>query len=141
MGVLTASSGDLQMTADQVRSLQPRLAALLESFRGCFQFEPTFHHLQTYVLGLLTDLKRKSVEPIALAAGVAVRTLQEFLSQLAWDHGRCHAQLQRLVMDRHGCEEAIGVITQAVVTRRPLNPRVYSQAAVAYSSFGLVSAM
>jgi SRSO17 transposase len=66
------------MNADQVRSLQPALAALLESFRGCFAKEPVFEHLQTYVLGLLTDLKRKSVEPIALAAGVPVRTLQEF---------------------------------------------------------------
>ncbi len=98
------------MTADQVRSLQPELAALLEQFRGCFQCEPTFGHLETYVLGLLTDLKRKSVEPIALAAGVPVRTLQEFLSQLDWDHERCSAALQRLVMDRYGCEDGIGVI-------------------------------
>jgi SRSO17 transposase len=59
------------MNADQLRSLQPALAALLESFRPCFQKEPTFRHLETYVLGLLADLKRKSVEPIALAAGVS----------------------------------------------------------------------
>lgn len=98
------------MNADQVRSLQPALAALLESFRGCFAKEPVFEHLQTYVLGLLTDLKRKSVEPIALAAGVPVRTLQEFLSQLTWDHQRGRGMLQRLVMDRHGCDNGIGVI-------------------------------
>jgi SRSO17 transposase len=98
------------MNADQLRSLQPALAALLESFRPCFQKEPTFRHLETYVLGLLADLKRKSVEPIALAAGVSVRTLQEFLSQLVWDHQRGRAMLQRLVMDRHGREDGIGVI-------------------------------
>jgi SRSO17 transposase len=98
------------MNADQVRSLQPRLAALLTRFRGCFQKEPTFQHLETYVLGLLTDLKRKSVEPIALAAGVAVRTLQEFLSQLAWDHERARATLQRLVVDAHDRDHGIGVI-------------------------------
>jgi SRSO17 transposase len=98
------------MTADQIRSLQPALAALLEAFRGCFMCEPTFAHLEHYILGLLADLKRKSVEPIALAAGVPVRTLQEFLSQLVWDHDRCNAALQRLVVDRHGCDEAIGVI-------------------------------
>lgn len=98
------------MTADQIRSLQPALAALLEAFRGCFLCEPTFAHLEHYILGLLADLKRKSVEPIALAAGVPVRTLQEFLSQLAWDDGRCNAALQRRVVDRHGCEGAIGVI-------------------------------
>ena len=98
------------MTADQIGSLQPALAALLERFRFCFKKEATFHHWQRYMLGLMTDLKRKSIEPIALAAGVPVRTLQEFLSFFVWDHGRVNKMLQHLVMDEHGCDEAIGVI-------------------------------
>ena len=98
------------MTADQIRSLQPALAALLLGFRGCFKTEKTFGHWQKYLLGLLADLKRKSIEPIALAAGVAVRTLQEFLAFFAWDHERVNQQLQQLVMDEHAGETAIGVI-------------------------------
>ena len=98
------------MTADQIRSLQPALAALLLRFRGCFQTEKTFGHWERYLLGLMADLKRKSIEPIALAAGVAVRTLQEFLAFFAWDHERVDRQLQRLVMDEHGCETAVGVL-------------------------------
>ncbi len=98
------------MTADQIRSLQPALAARLGPFRGCFKTETTFGHWEKYLLGLLADLKRKSIEPIALAAGVAVRTLQEFLSFLAWDHERVSERLQRLVMDEHGCETAIGIL-------------------------------
>ena len=98
------------MTADQIRSLQPALAALLESFRGCFGRESTFRHWERYLLGLLADLKRKSIEPIALAAGVGVRTLQEFLATFEWDHRRVNRLLQQRVMDRHGREQAIGVI-------------------------------
>ncbi len=98
------------MTADQIRSLQPALAALLLRFRGCFKTEKAFGHWQKYLLGLMADLKRKSIEPIALAAGVAVRTLQEFLAFFAWDHERVDRQLQQLVMDEHSCESAIGVI-------------------------------
>jgi SRSO17 transposase len=98
------------MTADQIRSLQPALAALLLGFRGCFQTEKTFGHWQKYLLGLMADLKRKSIEPIALAAGVPVRTLQEFLSFFVWDHERVNSQLQRLVADEHGCETGIGVL-------------------------------
>jgi SRSO17 transposase len=98
------------MTADQLRSLQPALAALLLQFRGCFKTEKSFGHWQKYLLGLMADLKRKSIEPIALAAGVAVRTLQEFLAFFAWDHERVNTQLQQLVMDEHACETAIGVI-------------------------------
>jgi SRSO17 transposase len=119
MGFLTVISGARspepnirrpKMTADQIRSLQPGLAALLARFRGCFKTEKTLGHWQKYLLGLMADLKRKSIEPIALAAGVAVRTLQEFLAFFAWDHKRVHQQLQRLVMDEHGGEGGIGVI-------------------------------
>ncbi len=98
------------MTADQLRSLQPALAALLLRFRGCFKTEKSYGHWQKYLLGLMADLKRKSIEPIALAAGVAVRTLQEFLAFFAWDHERVNVQMQQLVMDEHACETAIGVI-------------------------------
>lgn len=98
------------MTADQVRSLQPALAALLAMFRPCFKRRPTFGHWEKYIVGLITDLKRKSIEPIALAAGIKVRTLQEFLADLIWDHRRVDRMLRQLVMDRHGAERAIGVI-------------------------------
>jgi len=98
------------MTVDQIRSLQPALAALLERFRGCFERESSFAHWERYLLGLMADLKRKSIEPMALAAGVAVRTLQEFLAFFAWDHERVNRQLQQLVMDEHGSERGIGVI-------------------------------
>jgi SRSO17 transposase len=98
------------MTADQIRSLQPELAALLAVFRPCFKRVASFFHWERYIVGLMTDLKRKSIEPIALAAGVAVRTLQEFLAFFAWDHKRVEVLLRQLVMDRHGSEQAIGVI-------------------------------
>ena len=98
------------MTADQIRSLQPAMAALLERFRPCFKRETTFAHWERYLVGLISDLKRKSIEPIALAAGVAVRTLQEFLAFFVWDDDRVKRILQHLVMDEHGTERAIGVI-------------------------------
>ena len=98
------------MTADQIRSLQPALAALLETFRPYLKRASNFGHLLAYVLGLLADLKRKSVEPIALAGGAAVRTLQEFLSFLDWDDEAGNDHLQRVVMDGHGCARAIGVL-------------------------------
>jgi len=103
-------SGDFMMTADQIRSLQPGLAALLALFRPCFKRGSSFAHWERYIVGLITDLKRKSIEPIALGAGVAVRTLQEFLAFFVWDHRRVDTLLRQLVMDRHGSEQAIGVI-------------------------------
>ncbi len=55
------------MTADHIRSLKPALAVLLAIFRPCFKRTASFDHWEWYIVGLVTDLKRKSVEPIALA--------------------------------------------------------------------------
>ena len=106
------------MTADQIRSLQPEMAALLAFFRPCFRRTASFGHWERYIVGLITDLKRKSIEPIALAAGVAVRTLQEFLADFAWDHKRADRILRQLVVDHHGSEEAIGVIDASAHTKQ-----------------------
>jgi SRSO17 transposase len=101
---------NLEMTPEQIASLQPALAKLLGQFRHCFERGKTFTYLEKYILGLLSDVKRKSIEPIALAAGVAVRTLQEFLAFFRWDEDRAAQQLIRLVANEHGHREAIGVL-------------------------------
>src|SRR4051812_50194363 len=83
------------MTAEQIASLGPALGRFLSGFKSCFVPRNTFAHLLVYCRGLLSDLPRKSVEPIALAAGCAVRTLQEFLTHHAWDEGRMRDEVQR----------------------------------------------
>ena len=80
--------GETAMTFEQIASLQPALLTLLEKFRHCFKRTKTFEYWLTYILGLISDVKRKSIEPIALAADVPVRTLQEFLAFFRWDHQR-----------------------------------------------------
>src|SRR5262245_52691166 len=84
------------MTEQQLRALQPALARFLNPLLFCCAYTQTFGHLGTYVRGLLSDLPRKSVEPIALKAGTPVRTLQEFLKDHAWD---CAAVRQHLYAD------------------------------------------
>jgi SRSO17 transposase len=73
------------MTARQLRALGPALATFLARYLFCCAYTQTFAHLQTYVRGLLSDLPRKSVEPLALRGGTPVRTLQEFLKDHEWD--------------------------------------------------------
>jgi SRSO17 transposase len=83
------------MTEQDVAGLGPAFASYLRRFRGCLGQDRTAGHFGTYCRGLLSDLPRKSVEPIALAAGTAVRTLQEFLVTARWDHESARATLQR----------------------------------------------
>src|SRR5256714_1834194 len=89
------------MTAEQVAELGPAFTDYLRCFRPCFVTSNTFAHLGTYCRGLISDLPRKSVEPIALAAGCAVRTLQEFLTQHVWDQDGLLARLQRRIVAEH----------------------------------------
>lgn len=48
----------------------------------------TLGHKEEHLPRLVTDLKRKIVEPIALAEGAAFRTLHKFQAFSACDHER-----------------------------------------------------
>jgi SRSO17 transposase len=82
------------MTEQEITDLGPAFAAYLRRFRDSFRQDRTAAHFDTYCRGLLSDLPRKSVEPIALEAGTAVRTLQEFLVTARWDHDHARDTLQ-----------------------------------------------
>ena len=84
------------MTEEQVRAVGPAFARYLSGFESCFD-PRSVDHLRAYCRGLLTDLPRKSVEPIALAAGTAVRTLRESLKDYVWDRDRVRDELHRRV--------------------------------------------
>jgi SRSO17 transposase len=89
------------MTEEQVTALGPAFGHYLREFRPYFVNRKSFAHLGTYCRGLISDLARKSVEPIALLAGTAVRTLQQFLTGHVWDQDAVLARLQRRIVERH----------------------------------------
>src|ERR1044072_4253593 len=72
------------MTPEQIEELGPAFADYLQPFLFCCGYTQTFDLMGVYCRGLLTDLPRKTCEQLALFAGVAMRTLQEFLK----DHQR-----------------------------------------------------
>jgi SRSO17 transposase len=100
------------MDAQQIRGLRPMLACFLKRFDDCFARKDTRAHLSVYVEGQLSDLPRKSVEPMALAANVPVRTLQEFLSQHRWHEDLARDRLQQLVAEEHLHPHAVGIIDE-----------------------------
>jgi SRSO17 transposase len=100
------------MDVQQVRKLKPKLRQFLKRFDDCFPRKDTRAHLPVYVAGQLSDIPEKSVEPIAINAGVPVRTLQEFLSQHRWDHDRARDRLQHIVRDEHSGPHATGILDE-----------------------------
>ena len=85
------------MTPEQLQRLGPAFAAYLQRFLFCCDYTQTFDLLEVYCRGLLSDLPRKSAEPIALASGTAVRTLQEFLKDHLWSFRQARTTLQEYV--------------------------------------------
>jgi SRSO17 transposase len=101
------------MTAQQIRALGPKLSQYLDEFADCFLTFDTRYHLKEYVQGQLSNLPRKSVEPIAHLMDVPPRTLQEFLSWSEWDHDRLRDTVQRIVVRDHAEAQAIGIIDES----------------------------
>lgn len=100
------------MDAAQIRQLGPKLKRFLKQFDDCFSRKDTRGHLPVFIKGQLSDLPEKSVEPIAVEAGVAPRTLQEFLSLLKWDQDQMRDRLQAIVRAEHAGPHAIGMIDE-----------------------------
>jgi SRSO17 transposase len=101
------------MDANKIKLLRPRLNTYLRQFDGCFGRREPVAHFKTYVTGQLSDLPRKSLEPMADAAGLEPRSLQQFLSLHAWDHFRVRDLLQQRVARQHPHPCSIGIIDES----------------------------
>jgi SRSO17 transposase len=111
------------MTPDQMMVLGTAFAAYLRIFEVCVAYRPTAEHLHSYCRGLISDLGRKSIEPIAQACGTAVRTLQEFLRDHVWDQFRMRDLLQQRLLRLPALKAAdelgtIGVIDETSVAKK-----------------------
>jgi hypothetical protein len=121
------------MTPDQMIVLGTAFAAYLRIYEGCIAYQPTAEHLHSYCRGLLSDLKRKSVEPIANACGTAVRTLQEFLRDHVWDQFRMRDLLHQRLLGLPALNAAadlgtIGLIDETSVAKKgDKSPGVHRQ--------------
>ena len=101
------------MTLKQIASLGKELAKFLVLFVGRFRSRPGFALLSVYVQGLLSDVKRKNIEAIALELGTAPRTLQRFAESIKWEETGVRDDCQRLVAREHAHPEAIGCIDES----------------------------
>ena len=98
------------MDVNQIEGIGQELRAFLKEYQDCFVDGRSRRHLTTYMRGQMSDLPRKSIEPIALEFDVPVRTLQAFIALAEWDEQRMRDRAQQQVARDHADAEAIGVI-------------------------------
>ncbi len=106
------------MDTRRLKALRKELDKFVSSFAPCIKTEPSRRHFKTYVEGQLSDLERKNAAAIALNAGVAPRTLQEFVGLHLWDHLGARDNLQGQVMARHADPNAIADIDETSFAKK-----------------------
>jgi SRSO17 transposase len=94
-----------------VEGLLDELRAYHASFSPLFARAEQRHWALQYLQGLLLDLPRKSVEPIALALPNGnIRAMQQFIGEGAWDDGAILAAHQRLVAQTLGEPDGVLIV-------------------------------
>ena len=92
-----SSDREVEYDAGSDRRVGPGVDGVSWFLQNCLGECRVMDHFDVYCRGLLSNLQRKSVEPIALAAGNTVRALQLFLTERDWDHLRLRDRLQQRV--------------------------------------------
>jgi SRSO17 transposase len=109
---------DEPVSVTDLADLYPRLKRFSRHFEDCFSRRSTHGHLLTYMAGQHSALPRKSVEPMALAADVPPRTLQEFLGLSRWNHERLRQRVLERVLKRHAAPTAIALIDETSFAKK-----------------------
>jgi SRSO17 transposase len=108
------------MDANTILRIKPALTQYLREFDDCFGRCTARRHLHTYVEGQLGPLARKSIEPMADAAGVPPRNLQQLLSLYRWDESAMRDRYQQRVAARHGHGhgQSIGILDETSYVKK-----------------------
>jgi SRSO17 transposase len=90
------------ITIENVNNIAELLLEYTQLYKESFGRQKQYIHAVCYIKGLLSDLERKSVEPIALRYAEnekEVRNMQYFTQMGAWDDGRMLAIYQQQLSD------------------------------------------
>ena len=108
----------LMDTIASIKNIRTRLGSFMRNFQGCIKTSPSRANMKLYIAGQIGPLERKNVENIALEAGVAPRTLQNYLAQNAWDEDAVACKNREIIRRDHFDENAIGIIDETSVPKK-----------------------
>jgi SRSO17 transposase len=98
------------LSPQQVADCQQHLQAFLQRYLPLFQRAEQRHNATVVVHGKLSDLQRKTSEPIAYQAGLQRKPLQAFVGWAPWDDDAVMAELRRHVSEAWPDRDAVFVV-------------------------------
>jgi SRSO17 transposase len=119
----TASEGfaipTFDLTPPDVEGLLEELWEFQSNFHDCFPRSETRAHFFDYMVGQLSPLERKSIEPMALhVKGGTVRGLQRFLTDVPWDEEHMRWTYHQLVADAMGDPEGVLMVDETSFVKK-----------------------
>lgn len=114
----TCPPPDCNLSPRDVEAFVDELAAYHAQFAAAFRRPEQFKWSGVYLNGLLGDPPRKSIEPIALWAGVNVRDLQHFIGQSRWSIEPVIDRHQRLINATLGEDDAVALIDESGMVKQ-----------------------
>lgn len=98
---------DCEVAPEKLEMTLEHLKEFIEPFAALIPRPESRIHGKDYVEGLLSDLQRKTVEPIAQRAGKHRRALQYFIGEGPWDHRPLLGELNRQVARDLGSPQGV----------------------------------
>src|SRR5467141_3862482 len=83
------------MTPDEIAEVRPRLLDFAAEMLGALPRKDQRAAGELYVRGLLTDGRRKSMQPMAARLGVDHQRLQQFITSSTWDYAGVRRNVAR----------------------------------------------
>ena len=101
------------LTPPEVEGFLEELWQFQSAFHDCFPRSETRAHFFDYMVGQVSQLERKSIEPMALhVEGGTVRGLQRFISDVHWDEEHMRWTYHQLVADAMGDPEGVLMVDE-----------------------------
>jgi SRSO17 transposase len=101
---------DATLTAGAVRGCRDRLTRFLQRYLPCFYREEQRENARVVLEGRLSDLERKTSEPIAHQAGLQRKPVQHFVGAGAWDDEAVMTEIRRHVGEELADPQAVLVL-------------------------------
>jgi SRSO17 transposase len=101
---------EAELTAASVRSCGERLTRFIQRYLPLFGRKEQHQHALVVVQGRLSNLERKTSEPIAYLAGQERKPVQNFVGAGAWDDEAIMAELRRHVREELADADAVLVL-------------------------------
>jgi SRSO17 transposase len=96
-----------------VEALVPDLATYADHFLPDFTRKDQAPWAHRYLQGLLSDTRRKSIEPMALAQGFPIRSMQAFIAESPWSTTPLLLRHQQLVAQTLGEDDAVILVDES----------------------------